>query len=107
MTDQYYEEEEFGTDFNGKTLLRIIAQTRPYWRWVGGFVAGIAVVVFLDSYFTYLGKRIIDEGIEARSQQAVLHIVLIYALIQLAQAAFVFTMIYLTGVLGERIRYDL
>ena len=32
MSDMYeYEEEEFSTQFNGDTLLRIVAQLKPYW----------------------------------------------------------------------------
>jgi ATP-binding cassette subfamily B protein len=58
MTDQYFEEEEFSTEFNGKTVLRILAQTRPYWRWVLGFLTTVILVSFLDGYFTYLNKRV-------------------------------------------------
>jgi len=31
MSQFEFEEEEFTTQFNGQTLLRILAQTRPYW----------------------------------------------------------------------------
>jgi len=81
--------------------------TKPYRNWVAGFLFAIALVSLLDSYFTYLSKRIVDEGIVANNQSALLGIVTTYGSLLLVQACFVFTFIYLAGVLGERIRYDL
>lgn len=107
MTEHYFEEEEFTTQFNGKTIFRILAQTKPYWHWVAGFMVTIAIVAFLDAYFTFLSKRIIDEGIVARNREALTNIVMTYGSLLLVQAAGVFALIYLTGVLGERVRYDL
>lgn len=107
MSDAYYEEEEFESQFNGKTVLRVLAQGRPYWHWMAGFVISIAIVSILDAYFTFLSKRIIDEGILARNREVLIQIVEQYGALILVQAFFVLGMIYLTGVLGERIRYDL
>lgn len=107
MTDTYFEEEEFSTQFNGQTVLRILAQTSPYWRWVVGFLVTAVVVSFLDGYFTFLSKRIIDEGIVARNKTALIQITIQYGLLQILQAGLVFLFIYLVGVLGERVRYDL
>lgn len=107
MSDHYFEEEEFSTSFNGKTLLRILGLTKSHWKWVVGFVIAITYVAALDSYFTFLSKRIIDEGIVAGNQEVLVQIVLTYGVLILFQAAGVFTFIYLAGVLGERIRYDL
>ncbi len=104
---EYFEEEEFSTEFNGRTILRILAQTRPHWQWVLGFVVCIALVSGLDSYFTFLSKRIIDEGILAGDRSALTEIVTIYGSLILVQAVTVFGFIYLAGVLGERVRYDL
>ncbi|RME07896.1 MAG: ABC transporter ATP-binding protein [Anaerolineae bacterium] len=103
----YFEEEEFSTRFNGKTLLRILAEIKRHWLWIVGFLLAIAVVSILDSYFTYLSKRIIDEGIVARDAVALRRIIIEYGLLILIQAVAVFAFIYLTGVLGERVRYDL
>ena len=61
-----FEEEEFTTQFNGATLRRIFAQTKPHWRMLVGFIVLIAVAAFLDSLFTYLSKLLIDQGIVAR-----------------------------------------
>jgi len=107
MSDIYIEEEEFTSEFNGQTLLRILLLTKPYWSWVVGFVISITIVSGLDSYFTYLGKRIIDEGIVAGDRHALISIITTYGLLLFVQAFFVFGFIVLTGVLGERIRYDL
>ena len=107
MSVYSFEEEEFTTQFNGRTLLRIVQQIRPYWRWVTAFVAGIAVVSALDSYFTFLSKRLIDEGIVARDREALIQIVTIYGSLIVVQAIAVFGFIYITGVLGQRVQYDL
>jgi ATP-binding cassette subfamily B protein len=104
---EYFEEEEFSTEFNGRTLRRILGLTKPYWPRVVGFLLTIALVSGLDSYFTYLSKRIIDEGIIAGNRAVLLHIVTIYGALTLVQALLVFSFIYLAGVLGERVRYDL
>ena len=107
MSRPQFEEEEFTTQFNGRTIWRILKQTAPHWPWLVGFLLAIAGVSVLDSYFTYLGKRIVDEGIVARDVNALMRIAVLYAGLIVAQAAGVFTFIYLTGILGERIKYDL
>ncbi len=107
MSNIGYEEEEFKTSFNGRTLLRILGQVRPHWKWVAGFIVAVAVVSFLNSYFTYLGKRIVDEGITAGNREALVSIIAIYAVLVVVQAAFVFAFIYLCGALGNRVQYDM
>ena len=108
MSEEYeFEEEEFSTQFNGRTLLRILAQAKPHWRWLVGFLIAIAVVSGLDSFFTYLSKQIVDEGILAGDKTAVFRIAGVYGAIIFVQAIGVFGFIFLAGVLGERIRYDL
>ena len=102
-----FEEEEFDTQFNGQTVWRILQQLKPYRFWVIGFLAAVGVVSFTESYFTYLSKRIIDEGIVARNVDALWQIFIVYGGLIGVQAAMVFTFIYVTGLLGERVRYDL
>jgi ATP-binding cassette subfamily B protein len=102
-----FQEEEFDAKFNGRTILRILAQTKPHWRRVVGFLLTVISVASLDSYFTFLGKRIIDEGIAVGNREALIEILTQYGLLSLVQAALVFGFIYLTGILGERVRYDL
>ncbi len=107
MSDSYFEEEEFSTQFSGSTVLRILSLTKPYWIWVLGFVITITLVSGLDSFFTFLSKQIVDEGITQRDPVALFRIVRLYGGLLLVQSGFVFVFIYLAGVLGERIRYDL
>ena len=107
MSGFEFEEEEFSTEFDGRTLLRILAQAKPHWRWVAGFLLMIAVVTTTDSYFTFLSKRIIDEGILAGNRAALTGIVITYGALIIVQAIFVFCMIFLVGVLGEQVQYDL
>ena len=108
MSDQHrFQEEEFSGVFTGKIALRILAQIKPYYLWVIGFVISIALVSFLDSYFTYLSKRIIDEGIGAGDIGALREILVQYGSLISIQAINVFGFIYFAGVLGERVHYDL
>jgi ATP-binding cassette subfamily B protein len=102
-----FEEEEFTTQFNGRVVARILRQAKPYWRWVSGFTAMIALCAVLDSQFTYLSKRIIDEGIVAGDRNHLLRLVGLYGVLTVVQAGAVFGFIYWAGVLGERIHYDI
>jgi ATP-binding cassette subfamily B protein len=107
MSQFEFEEEEFSTQFNGKTVLRILAQAMPHWPWLVGFLVAITLVSGVESYTTYLSKRIVDEGILAGDRAALTQIVTVYGAFALVSAAAVFGFIFLAGVLGERIRYDL
>jgi ATP-binding cassette subfamily B protein len=107
VSDWQFEEEEFTAQFNGGTLTRIFAQVRPHWKWVAGFLMAVAGVSVFDAYFTYLGKRIIDEGILGGNREALLSILLTYMGLVFVQAILVFSFIYLTGILGRRVQYDL
>jgi ATP-binding cassette subfamily B protein len=102
-----FEEEEFTSQFNGRTVLRILAQTKPHWKWVVGFMLTIGVVSALDSFFTFLSMQIIDKGIVAGDTAALVRIVTVYGLLIVVQAVNVFGFIVLAGVLGERVQYDL
>lgn len=107
MTDQYFEEEEFTTQYTGNVTRRIVELTIPHWKWVAGFVLMITLVALLDSYFTYLGAQITDKAILGNDTATLKNIVIRYGLLIIVQAAGVFGFIYLAGILGERIRYDL
>jgi ATP-binding cassette subfamily B protein len=107
MTEQYFEEEEFTTQFTGKTTQRIMQLAKPHWKWVLGFLLMITLVSVLDAYFTFLTSLIIDEAILGDDIDALKNIILRYGLLIIVQAAGVFGFIYLAGILGERIRYDL
>lgn len=109
MSLDYYEEEDFEQQktLNRNVLRRILSLALPHWRWVTGFLTLVTVSTLLDSYFTYLSKRILDEGIIQHNPQAVIRFLIFYACLIVVQASCVFGFIYLVGVLGERIRYDL
>jgi ATP-binding cassette, subfamily B, bacterial len=109
MEDDYieFEEEEFSTEFNGRTVLRILAQARPHWYLMAGFLFFISAVSLNETYMTYLGKRIIDEGILAADPDALVSILLLYGGLYIIQAIVVFGFIYTAGMLGEKIQYDL
>lgn len=107
MPDSYFDEEEFETRFNGKTLVRILQLTLPHLKWVIGFLLTIAIVAGLDSIGTYLVKMVIDNGILAGNREMLVNILIIYGANIFVQSISTFLFIYLAGILGERIRYDL
>ena len=101
------EEEEFTSNLTAPVLKRILSLLMPHKNWVVGFLITIALTSAGDAYFTYLNKQIVDTGIELGNPNAVYHIATIYGSLIFLQAGTVFTFIYLAGVLGERIQYDL
>jgi len=101
------EEEEHTSHLTTPTLKRIIGLLRPHWRWMVGFLLLIGLTAGSDALFTYINKYMIDEGIMKRSIPTLLHYASLYGALQLIQAAMVFGFIYLAGILGERIQYDL
>jgi len=101
-----FEEKDYGK-LSTPILRRLLLLLKPHWRWVAGFLLSIALVSVIDAYTTYLSSQIIDEGIRAGSRDAIVRIILIYGGVMLFQALLSFSFIYLTGVLGERVRYDM
>ncbi len=109
MSDEILEleEEEFTSQLTTPVLKRIGGLLKPHWKWVLGFLLTIALVSGLDAYFTYVNKQFIDQGILLKDSARVMQLAIVYGGFILVQAAAVFTFIYLAGVLGERIQYDL
>ncbi len=107
MSDFQFEEEEFTTEFNGETIKRIFKLLSPYRLWVVGFVTCVALVAVLDSVFTFISKLIIDEGILAGDKARLTELVMLYGGLVLLVSVAVFGFIFLTAMLGERVRYDL
>ncbi len=108
MDDSYeFEEEDFTTQFNGSTLLRIFKQTRPHWKLVVSFLFFITLVAIIDSSTTFLSKQIIDAGIIPGDREALLDIIGLYVLLYIFQAVGVFGFIYSAAILGASIEYDL
>jgi ATP-binding cassette subfamily B protein len=102
-----FEEEEYSSKIDNKTLKRIIGLARPHLTWVIGFLITIAIVSILDGYFTFLSKKIIDEAIIPKDLLVLNKYVIRYGALLILQACGVFVFIYLVAILGERIRYDL
>lgn len=103
----YFDEEEFDSKFDGQTLRRIFGLVRPHWKWVTGFLIAVGTVSVLESYFTLLTKRIIDEAIIPQNAEALRGLAAIYIGIAALFALAVFSFIYLAGILGHRVQYDL
>ncbi|MCC6148141.1 MAG: ABC transporter ATP-binding protein [Anaerolineaceae bacterium] len=105
----HFEDEDFDRQksLDSKIFQRIVEVVRPHWKWVVGFLAAILLVSGLDAFFTYLNKRILDEAILPKDIHALTSFLVLYGLLILVQAAGVYAFIYLVGILGELIRYDL
>lgn len=107
MADIDLDDEEYTSQLTGSTLRRIVGLMRPYRKWMIGFWLAIALTSGLDAFFTYLNKGIVDQGIMAGNREALVRIVSIYGSLILLQSILVFSFIFLAGVLGERVQYDL
>ena len=107
MSAYEFEEEDFTTELSGRTLFRILSLARPHWKWLVGFLASITVVSVMDSWLTFLQKRIIDEGILVADRAALTRHVTTFGLTIVVSSVGVFGLIYMAGVLGQKIQYDL
>ncbi len=101
------EEEEHTSQVTAPTIRRILGLIRPHWKWAVGFFVAIALTSTTDAFFTYINKQIVDQGINLQNSAALMQLARLYGSIILFQAITVFTFVYLAGVLGERIQYDL
>ncbi len=107
MSENYFEEEEFEGEVNGETVRRILREGVKHWPFMVAFLACITAVSFIESYFTYLSKRMIDEGIIARDLDALRALAIQYGAWFLVFALFVFGFIVAAGYLGHLVQYDL
>lgn len=101
------EEEDHTSQLTGSTFKRIMGLVRPYWRWMLGFLIAILFTASLDALFTYINRGMIDQGIAEKDLPTLLKYASFYGGLQLVQAATVFVFIYLVGILGERVQYDI
>jgi ATP-binding cassette subfamily B protein len=101
------EEEEHTSNLTAPVFQRILGLLKPHWKWVVGFLITIAGTSGLDAYFTYINKQIVDQGISGHDPARVMQLATLYGGFIILQSGMVFTFIYLAGVLGERIQYDL
>ena len=82
---------------------------KPHWKWVAGDDDGQRRRgSFTDSYFGFLRKGIMDDGIASGDHAALLRVFArLRPVTVLSQAFGVFWLIYFTAMLGERVQYDL
>lgn len=102
-----FEEEEFTSRFSGATVRRLGGLLRPYKVRVLVFVVTVGLVSLLDSVFTWLSMMLVDEGIVPKDTARFFQILTVYAVLLAVQAGLIFVFIYICGILGERVRYDL
>ena len=105
--DEHFEEEEFDTQFNGQTVLRIAKQGLIHWPLMFTYLFSIVITSVLDGYFTFLSKQIIDEGILAGNAEQIGRLMLRYGVAVLLVALGVMAFIASASRLGERVQYDL
>ncbi|MGQ9907258.1 MAG: ABC transporter ATP-binding protein [Candidatus Flexifilum sp.] len=107
MAEFAFEEEEFHSSLNGRTVLRIFRHVLPHWPMMAGFIIAVAMMSTIESTMTYLSKLIIDVGIIPQDGEALLQVIILFGVLTVFQALCVFAFIYLTGVLGERVEYEM
>lgn len=105
--EEYFEEEDFTARFKGSTLARILGTVAGHWKMVAVFLFLIILVTISDSIFTYFTKLLVDEAITPQDPAALRRILTNYALLTLVTAGLVLGFIYITALLGEKVRYDL
>jgi ATP-binding cassette subfamily B protein len=87
--------------------MRILAQARRHWRWLVGFMVCITAVSALDAVYTFLRKQIVDQFVVLGGEEFLRRALIAYGATIVVQALGVFGFIYFTGLLGQRIQYDL
>lgn len=102
-----FKEEEFHEGVKGDILKRVLSLLAPHKKRVIFFLAMIAFVSVSDAVFTYFSKLIVDQGIMPGNMPRVKEIIVYYGSAALLQALGVFGFIYIAGILGERVAYDL
>ena len=104
---EYFEEEEFEAKVTGRTLRRILGLLRPNWKYVTVFLVMITITAGIDSVFTFLTKRMIDEGVASKNVTLLTQLLTYYGGLMLVQAVSVFFFIFAVGQLAEKVNYDL
>lgn len=105
----YYDENELDDEvsLNSGVIGRLLKLLKPYWLMLILGLASVALVSWLDAFFTVLNKRIIDEGIISGDVQAMARLFRNYGFIVMAQVIGFFVMLLSVSVQGEQLRYDL
>lgn len=103
----HFEEEEFSSQINGGTVVRLLKQLAPYKLQVGIFLACAIGVSSMESYFTLLSKQIVDDGIVGQNADLIGQLAIRYGALMIIFAGMVFSFIYVCGRLGHQVQYDL
>lgn len=107
MSNEDFDEEEFSTSMNTRTLWRILGMLRNYKGMTAAFIISIGTVAFLEALLTRLLGFIIDEAVIPRNPARLLEIMGVYVVASLVLAALVFVFIAMAGRLGQKVTYDL
>lgn len=107
MTELHFEEEQFDAQFNGRTILRIIGLAKSRWHLLVGFLVFIGITSVVESAFTFLIKKAIDEGIVTQNPSLFAKYMYQYGALAIILSGSVFGFIYCAGWLGELLAYDL
>ncbi len=105
--DIRFEEEEFTSQFNGGTVVRIMGWVRPHWKWVLGFMISIGIVSVIEAYFRVVTMNMIDDALIPRDGDRLRELLIELGILHILLVIFVFAFIYLCGVLGQRVMYDM
>ena len=107
MNDNGFQEEEFRTKFNKKTILRIFRLLKPYPLWAAAFLISIIINSITDSSQFYLMKILVDDAISEHNISKIPQILVLFIVVFIIQCFSVFGLIYFSGILSEKIIYDL
>ena len=107
LMSEYFDEAEFERSMSTTTLIRIAKLARRHWGLAFGSLGGILLVSLIEAYFTFLTKRVIDEGVVAGDYDQLVAVSIQYALWWIPFAVLVFAFIVCTGYLGQNVKYDL
>ncbi len=107
MTENFFDEEDFQGKVDRNTIKRIFQFAIPYRKWFFAFICFTLLTTLMDSVQVILNKFLIDQAILAGSKSEALRIVRYYGVTILVQAVSVFGFVYIAGMIGERIWYDL
>ena len=107
MTEDFFDEEDFQGKVDHHTIKRIFQFAMPYRKWFFAFICFTLLTTLMDSIQVILNKFLIDQAILTGSKSEAVRIVRYYGLTILVQAVSVFGFVYIAGMIGERIWYDL
>ena len=108
MSQTYDENELSDTVSNTKAVFgRLYGVLKPHWKTMLAAMLSIALVAITDALFTLIQRTTIDQAILGNNRAILSQMYIYYGIIIITQAVFVFGFVYLVGLQGERIRYDL